>query len=79
VDPQKEREDDKKYGRKTLIVPDFPFDIKSDINIFGPNKVAFLFFENNIPQAVVIANEHMYNCLNAVFDYIRKINTKKKK
>ncbi|MCX6824131.1 MAG: hypothetical protein NT085_03305 [candidate division SR1 bacterium] len=79
VDQKKEKEDDKKYGRKTVIVEDFPFDIKADINIFGPNKVSFLFFENNIPQAVVITSEHMYNCLNAIFDYIWKVNAKSKK
>jgi hypothetical protein len=77
TDSKKEKSDDKLYGRKTIIVPDFPFDIKADINIFGPGKVSFLFFENNIPQAVVIENEHMYNCLNAIFDYIWQVNTKK--
>ncbi len=76
---KQELADDKKFGRKTLIVNDFPFDIKADINIFWPNKVSFLFFDNDIPQAVVITNEHMYNCLNAIFDYIRSINTKKGK
>lgn len=79
TDVKQEMADDKKYGRKTLIVKDFPFDIKADINIFWPNKVSFLFFDNDIPQAVIITNEHMYNCLNAIFDYIRTINTKKKK
>lgn len=77
VDIKKEKADDKKYGRKTIIVPGFPFDIKADINIFGPGKVSFLFFENNIPQAVVITNEHMYNCINALFDYVWQVNTKK--
>ena len=79
VDPKQEKLDDKTFGRKTVIIDDFPFDIKADINIFGPNKVSFLFFENNIPKAVVITSEHMYNCLNAIFDYIWKINTKSKK
>ncbi len=79
TDMKQEVADDKKFGRKTLVVKDFPFDIKADINIFGPNKVSFLFFDNTIPQAVIVTNEHMYNCLNAIFDYIWDSNTKKKR
>ncbi len=78
VDPKKEKEDDKKHGRKTIIVKDFPFDLNADINIFGPGRVSFLFFENNIPHVAIITNESIYNTFNTLFDYIWNVNTKRK-
>ena len=77
VSQKKEQNNDKKYGRETLILDDLPFDIQADINIFWPGKVSFLFFENKTPYAVMIDNPHMYQALNALFDYIR--NSQKNK
>lgn len=77
INIKQEKEDDKKYGRKTLIAKDFPFDLNADINIFGPGKVSFLFFENNIPHVAIITNDSMYKTFDALFDYIWKMNNKK--
>ena len=79
VDEKKEKADDKLYKRQTAIVKDFPFSITADINIYGPGKVSFLFFNGDMPHAVVIHSEPLYETVNALFDYIRAINTAKKK
>lgn len=79
TDEKKEKADDKLYKRQTVVVKNFPFNIKADINIYGPNKVSFLFFNGDMPHAVVIHSEPMYETLNALFDYIRATNNTKKK
>jgi hypothetical protein len=79
IDPKKEKNDDKKYWRKTLVVQDFPFVIHADINIYWPWKVSILFFDkNDIPHAIIIDNNEVYNTLLWIFEYIWKLNTKKR-
>lgn len=76
IDIKKEKTDDKKYGRKTLVVKDFPLSIHADINIYWPGKISILFFDkNDIPHAIVIENNEVYNTLVGIFEYIWKINT----
>lgn len=77
TDPKKEKEFDKAYGRKTVIIKDFPLTIKADINIFGPWKVSFLFFEHGVPYITIIHSQILYQTLDGLFEYIWHQNTKK--
>ena len=77
VDIKQEKKRDKEYFRKTIVVADFPHQIKADITLYWPNKVAFIMWENKKPYAVTIGNEKMYQSILAIFDYIWLINTKK--
>ena len=76
TDIKKEKNDDKKYWRKTLVVKDFPFSINADINIYWPGKISILFFDKyDIPHAIIIENNEVYNTLLGIFEYIWKLNT----
>lgn len=80
IDIKKERLNDKKYGRQTVIISDFPLPINADINIYGPGKVSILFFDSNdIPHAIIIENNEVYTTLVGIFEYLRKIHTTKPK
>ena len=71
--------DDKKYGRKTVVISDFPVAIHADINIYGPGKIAILFFDkNDMPHAIIIENNEVYTTLVGIFEYIWKLNTPQK-
>ena len=79
TDIKKELLDDKKYGRKTVVIQDFPLPIHADINIYGPGKISILFFDkNDIPHAIIIENNEVYNTLVGIFEYIWKLHTTKK-
>jgi len=79
TDIKKELLDDKKYGRKTVVIQDFPLPIHADINIYWPGKISILFFDkNDIPQAIIIQNNEVYNTLVGIFEYIWKLHTVKK-
>ncbi|MEI7477499.1 MAG: hypothetical protein WCJ81_03075 [bacterium] len=72
TDPKIEKAQDKKYNRKTLIVSDFPNDLKADINIYGPGKVSLHFFdERQIPHTVLIQSMPLYESMDTLFEYIR--------
>lgn len=71
--------DDKKYGRKTVVIQDFPLPIHADINIYGPGKISILFFDkNDIPHAIIIENNEVHTTLVGIFEYIWKLHTTKK-
>ena len=79
TDIKKELLDDKKYGRKTVVISDFPVAIHADINIYGPGKIAILFFDkNDMPHAIIIENNEVYTTLVGIFEYIWKLNTPQK-
>ena len=79
VDVKKESADDKKYGRKTVVINDFPLPIHADVNIYGPGKISILFFDkNDIPHAIIIENDEVYTTLAGIFEYLRKLHTAKK-
>lgn len=61
------KKNDELYRRKTAIVNDLD-DIHADIDIYWPGKVSFLFFQNNIPNIIIINNQLIYSCLNSIFD-----------
>lgn len=69
------KEKDKMYGRQTAIVDQLS-DIRADIDIYWPWKVSFLYFENDIPNIVIINNNLIYDCMNTIFDIIWKQNYK---
>jgi len=78
VDIKKEALDDKKYGRKTLVVKDIPLPILADINIYWPWKVSILFFDkNDIPHIIIIENNEVYTTFLGIFEYIWTLNTVK--
>lgn len=80
TDIKKERIDDKKYGRKTVVISDFPLPICADINIYGPGKISILFFDSNdIPHAIIIENTEVYTTLVGIFEYLRTLHTTKPK
>lgn len=62
-----------KHKRYTLVLKIHEFDIKSTIHIYWPNKVSFLFFENNYPYVLLVENEFIYNHLKSLFDCIRGV------
>jgi predicted CopG family antitoxin len=79
TDSKKELVDDKRYGRKTVVIQDFPLPIHADINIYWPGKVSILFFDkNDIPQAIIIENKEVYTTLVGIFEYIWKLHTPSK-
>lgn len=79
TDIKKELLDDKKYGRETVVISDFPVPIHADINIYGPGKIAILFFDkNDMPHAIIIENNEVYTTLVGIFEYIWKLNTPQK-
>ena len=61
----------KEYKRKTLVLKNPEFDMKSTIHIYGPNKVSFLFFEENYPYVLIIENNFVYRHMNSIFDFVR--------
>lgn len=78
TDIKKELLDDKKYGRKTVVIQDFPLPIHADINIYWPGKISILFFDkNDIPHAIIIENNEVYTTLVGIFEYIWKLHTVK--
>ncbi len=78
VDVKKELADDKLHGRKTVIINDFPLPIHADVNIYGPGKVAIVFFDkDNIPHALIIENNEVYTTMVGIFEYLRVSHTKK--
>jgi hypothetical protein len=77
INLKQEKKWDKEYFRETIVIDKFPHQIEADITLYGPNKVAFIMWENKKPYAVTIYNEKMYQSILAIFDYIRSINTKK--
>ncbi len=71
ADKKTEIAQDKRYNRKTLIVDDFPGELKADINIYGPWKVSLHFFdERQQPHSVLIQSMPLYESLQTLFDYI---------
>lgn len=79
TDVKKELIDDKKYGRKTVVIKDFPLPIHADINIYWPWKISILFFDtNDSPHAIIIENDEVYNTFVGIFEYIRNIHLPKK-
>lgn len=79
VDVKKEWLDDKQYGRKTVVIHDFPFPIHADINIYWPGRISILFFDkNDMPHAIIIENNEVYTTLAGIFEYLRKLHTRKK-
>jgi hypothetical protein len=78
TDSKKELLDDKKYGRKTVIIKDLPLPILADINIYWPGKVSVLFFDKNeIPHIIIIENNEVHATLLWIFEYIWKLHTAK--
>ncbi|MEI6118403.1 MAG: hypothetical protein WCP92_04110 [bacterium] len=78
IDIKKEKKWDKEYYRETMVIDKFPHQINADITLYGPNKVAFIMWENKKPYAVIISNEKMYQSILAIFEYIWTINKKNK-
>ncbi len=79
ADPKIEKRDDKKYNRETLIVSDFPWELKADINIYGPWKVSLHFFdEYQKPYTILIQSLPLFESLCTLFDYIWLQNKSKK-
>lgn len=79
VDPKKEKIDDKKFNRKTVIVSDFMRDLNADINIYGPNKVSLHFFdERRQPHSIIIHSKELFETMDTLFEYIWGINSLKK-
>jgi len=72
VNIKEEKEDDKKYGRETMVVKKIPLDIQADINIFWPNYVSFMFFEWAVPHIILIESELLYHTISSFFDYVRQ-------
>lgn len=80
VDIKTEKIADKKYNRKTLIVSDFPSDLKADINIYWPGKVSLHFFDDRAqPHSVLIQSMPLFDSMNTLFEYIRWMHSKDKK
>lgn len=67
------KKNDKLYSRQTAIIDDLE-DIRADIDIYWPGKVSFLFFQNDIPNIIIINNQLIYSCLNSIFDCLWKQN-----
>lgn len=76
VDIKQEKKRDKEYFRETVVIRDLPHQIKADITLYWPNKVAFIMREETKPYAIVIYNEKMYESVLAIFDYIWISNKK---
>lgn len=72
---QKLKKKDLSRNRKTAIVDDL-LDIQADIDIYWPGKISFLYFEKGVPNIIIINNQLIYGCLNAIFDIIWQQNYK---
>ncbi len=75
---KKEKVDDKLYNRKTIMVKNHPLSLNADVNIFWPGYVSFLFFENEIPHALLIQSDVVFQTFNDIFEYIWSNETKRR-
>ena len=62
---------DKEYNRETRLVRNLTYDITADINIYWPNKISFLFFDESwIPHILIIENKDMFQTLYSLFEIV---------
>ncbi len=63
---------DRKSNRETRIVERMPFDLHSEIVLFGGREVAIIDFHQQI-YGMVIESETFYRTVEALFDYVWKV------
>ncbi len=59
---------DKKYLRETTVVPRTKFPIDAEIDIYQPNKVAFISFQKKELIGIILESPAIYNTMKAFFD-----------
>jgi len=62
---------DKEFNRETRLVGNLTYDITADINIYWPDKISFLFFDESwVPHILIIENKDMYQSLYSLFEIV---------
>lgn len=62
---------DLKYNRETRFFSWIPFPIKTYISIYWPNKVSFIFFDNNsFAHIILIENQEVYETCFSLFSLL---------
>ncbi len=62
---------DKKSLKETRIVTDPMFELSSEINLYGPGKVAIALFTQEEMSAIVIQSQKLYESLLSIFSVLR--------
>jgi len=62
---------DKHYYKETRVVTEQPFALSSEINLYGPNKVAIALFSSDEMSALVIHSPKLYDSLVNIFKLLR--------
>lgn len=58
------QKEDKAFNRETCVIKEFPFDIKADINIYGPGKCAIIFFDDDhYAHVILIKSMEVYELM----------------
>lgn len=71
-DNKKYAELDKKNLKQSKIVDSELFDIESEINLYGPNKVAIALFSGDEMSAFIIHSTKLYKSLMSIFTILRQ-------
>lgn len=62
---------DRKHSRDTRFFVWLPFPIKTDINIYWPNKISFLFFDDqSCAHIILIENKEVYETCFSLFSLL---------
>jgi len=61
---------DKKALKESKIIQDPAFEIESEINLYGPNKVAIALFSGDEMSGFIIHSPKLYKSLMSVFNLL---------
>lgn len=62
---------DKQFLKQTKFIDHAIFDMKWEINIYWPNKIAIALFTAEEMSAIIIESPHLYKSLTSIFNIVR--------
>lgn len=63
---------DKKQHRQTLVIEDPVFQLASEVDIYGPNKIAIALYSGDELSWIIIHSTKLYQTLLSIFNLLRK-------
>ena len=63
---------DKKQHRQTLVIEDPVFQLASEVDIYGPNKIAIALYSGDELSGIIIHSAKLYQTLLSIFNLLRK-------
>ncbi|MEI8091825.1 MAG: hypothetical protein WCG98_06510 [bacterium] len=62
---------DKVAHRKTLLVKDAIFNMESEINLYGKDKIFIAMFTKKEMSGIIIESKNLYTSLKTIFQLLR--------